>query len=104
MRLHEARFGQRPRLVKCCAFQACRQHVRTSICFEASVGQVRLPLAAIGASTITANVLVEANAASVIRTKRCLSELRSMVFSLRLIVVEECIVRPQHPSGLWAAP
>ncbi len=53
-----------------------------AVCFEANADQARPPLAAIGASTINANVLVEANAASVMRTRRCLSELRSMVFSL----------------------
>ena len=81
MRLHEARFGYRPRLAKCCAFRHADSTCERR-CFEASVAQARPPLAAIGASTINANVLVEANAASVIRTRRCCSELRFMVFSL----------------------
>jgi hypothetical protein len=64
--------------------------------------QASPPLAAIGASTTSANVLVEANAASIIRAMRSVRDLRFIGRSFKW-VDDGRIVEPEPHSGLWVA-
>lgn len=64
--------------------------------------QASPPLAAIGPITTSANVLVEANAASIIRAMRSVKDLRFIGLLLEM-VDDGRMVEPEPHSGLWAA-